>query len=84
MDANRTVVGAVVEYDHPRSGHRERMEPRVFNRSAPVIGDRVNLAYRPASDRVRLVDPAQRLRMLLVVGGIGAVMTVVQFLIWLR
>lgn len=80
----RTVVGAVVEYDHPVSGRRERLDPHNFSKDGPAIGDRVRLAYLPSKDRVRLVDAAQRRRTLLVVGGIGATMIAVQFLIWIR
>lgn len=80
----RTLVGAVVEYDHPGSGKHERMEPRSFSTRPPAIGERVQLADVPASDRIRLIDAAQRRRSLLVVGGFGVTMAVVQVLSWSR
>lgn len=49
---NRTVTGAVVEYEHPESGTRERMKPRSFSKHPPALGDRVELALKPTTGKV--------------------------------
>ena len=61
-----------VAYQHPRTGRDEVFEPKGFNQNRFAVGERAELIYDPAKDRVfRPLDRPVKDTVVLVLVGVG-------------